>query len=124
MELIQQPKRKRATVVEEPKALTCRGHNQLHMCFNCKDDECKSKGFFKMHRCKNLFVWIAGMASLLILFITMIAIYMIVRIVDGNWSDPSLPLALLTGYIAFALAVIIVISTLDYKHRTGDAIYE
>lgn len=112
------------TTVPEPKSPVCRGHNQLHMCFNCKDDECKGKGFFKMHRCKNLFNWILSLSILVIVFVGLLATYMIVRVIDGNWTDPKLPLSLLIAFTASAFTVLVIIATIDFKHRTGDAIYE
>lgn len=111
-------------VAEEAKSPVCRGHNQLHMCFNCKDDECKGKGFFKMHRCKNLFSWILSLSVLLIVFVGLLATYMIVRICDRNWTDTKLPLSLLIAFTAAAFTVLVIIATIDFKHRTGDAIYE
>ena len=110
--------------IVEGKKMNLREHNQLHMCFNCKDAECKDKGYFKMHRCKNFFYWVLCMASLLIALIGMVAAYVIVRISDGNWTDWKLPLALAVGFVAFALIAFTTVTALDFKHRTGDAIYE
>lgn len=110
--------------VEEPKAPVCRGHNQIHMCFNCGDNECKTKGFFKMHRCKNMFTWILSMVGTMISFIVVVAIYVMIRIYDGNWSDSSLPTILITAFVASSLIMFIIAGAIDFKHRTGDAIYE
>jgi hypothetical protein len=115
---------KKAKAPEVPAAVVCKGHNQLHMCYNCNDAECKPKGFFNMHRCKNLFNWILCMAGLMITLIALVAVYLVIRIHDNNWSDLTLPFTLMISFLALALIVIIIISTIDFKHRTGDAIYE
>jgi len=122
----EQPKKARAkkgAVVQQKRAV-CKGHHQLHMCFNCKDEHCKEQGFYKMHRCKNLFFWIASMVSIVIAFVVLTSIFIIARLIDGNWTNPALPLALLTGLIAYTVVVLAIGAIVDFKHRTGDAIYE
>jgi chromate transport protein ChrA len=94
------------------------------MCFNCNDDHCKERGFFKMHRCKNTFIWVASLAIMLASFIAMAAIYLIIRLNDDNWGDKSLPLSLVMGFVAIVAITLVVSATIDFKHRTGDAIYE
>lgn len=119
--------RKSRTAVEVPTAprrMDCRGHNQLHMCFNCKDSECKDKGYFKMHRCKNFFWWVVSLGILMVTMVGAIAAYLIIRIADENWTDWKLPMYLIIGFMAVALAVLTFVAVIDYRHRTGDAIYE
>jgi len=113
-----------APVVEEKKAPVCKGHHQLHMCYNCTDEHCKERGYFKMHRCKGFFFWIVAMASMLIMLIGVIAIFLSARIIDGNWSDGRLPMILLTIFASVTMTLLIIGATLDFKHRIGDAVYE
>ena len=117
-------KKEAVPVVEEKKAPVCKGHHQLHMCFNCKDEHCKERGFFKMHRCKNSFFWMLAIASAVIATVGILAAYFIIRINDTNWTDITLPFSLLVGWFAFLVAIVAVVVLIDYKHRVGDAIYE
>jgi len=117
-------KKAAAPAVEEKKAVVCKGHNQMHMCFNCSDNHCKEQGFFKMHRCKGFFFWRLALMSMAIVLVIAVATLMIARIVDGAWHDLRLPLALLTGVIAYAIIAFAICAIVDYKHRTGSAVYE
>jgi hypothetical protein len=115
---------KKAPVVEEKKKVVCKDHHQLHMCFSCNDEHCKEQGFYKMHRCKNNFNWILALWGTVITIVLMVAVYIIARLIDGAWSDWSLPVGLLTGGAAVILTAFIICKIIDAKHKTGDAIYE
>jgi len=110
-------------VVEAPKAAVCKGHHQMHMCFNCQDEHCKERGYFKMHRCKNSFFWILSLAVSAITLIGLLAAYLIVLLSDGTgwWR---LPVSMLVAWITFTMVLLTIAFVIDRKHKTGDAIYE
>ena len=115
------PKAKKAPA---EKKVVCKGHNPMHICWNCNETHCKERGYFKMHRCKNQFFWLASLATIMLTLVASILTYLCVRLVDENWKDASLPLILFSVFIIVTAVLLTVCGLRDYKHRLGDAIYE
>ena len=122
-EIAKKPRTRKKKEVK-PEVVVCKGHNQLHMCYNCSDTHCKERGYFKMHRCKNVFLWNLFLGLIAIMFVALLVTYFIVRVSDGCWGDWRLPVALTIGFFGVTFILVMTALIVDFKHRTGDAIYE
>jgi len=71
-----------------------------------------------------MFWWNLGLALSVLSGIALAFSYFIVRIVDGNWTDWKLPVIFGIVYIFVVTTLMTICKLIDFKHRTGAAIYE
>lgn len=78
---------------------TTSSRRPLKMCAHCNNKKCKENGYSLLDQCSNNFHWAVFGIGAGALFMLVTGIYLIVRIIDGNWASWQLPVIIVIVYI-------------------------